>query len=252
MRRTLSVDPLRSPMTTATKGGPPVSELARFVSAAAVACLLSTPLVAQQPVGGGGGARRPDVTEGTVFDPHLGMERPWVKLRGDALPTYIVVETFFYDASSALERSPTSWSAFLSQLGIEAGSNADSALREATLAARESVLARGPDEPPPAWAAQPATTADDHVATKRGLVARLVKIYASLLVRLAADSYDIEQLNRYLQEDVRRGTSVTVYPEPWSTDNLDARVLAEEDKFDELLINALAAEAARGSRSGGG
>lgn len=215
-----------------------------LVSSAALACPLNSPLAAQE-------VQRPAVTEGTVFDPHLGIERPWVKLRGEALPTFIVIEHFFYGASSALADQPETWNGLLRLLDIQPGSGADSALREATLAARESVLFRPPDEPPPAWAAVAPRTADDHVALKRGMVTRLAKIYASLLVDLAEQSYDIGKLYHYLEHDVRSSSSVTMHPEPGSTDNLDARVLEEERRFDQLLIEALATESAQRSQGGG-
>lgn len=215
-----------------------------MLPAAALACLLQSPLAAQD-------AQRPEVTQGTFLDTQTGVERSYTRLRGQALPTYIVVEQFYYEASSALAGTPEYWGAFLRVLEIDPGSGAESALRAATVAARESVLVGGPDEPPPAWDVVPARTADEQVDRSRGMVARLAGIHASLLADLAADSYPIEKLHEYLENVVRPSTSLSVYPEPGEPEDLDQRILDEERKFDRLVLEALAARGAREAQGEG-
>jgi hypothetical protein len=193
----------------------------------------------------------PPVEQGAVWDAHLGIERPFTRLRGEALSAYVVVEAFFYQASAALEGPPEVWSGFLRPLEIQPGSGADTALSAAVLRARESVLAPPPGAPAPAWAAAPPVTAADHQALARHMVRSLASIHAALLAELTAQGYPLARLQAHLDQTVRPGITDTIYPDPGTAGAIEELQLAEERKFDDLVVEALAAEAAR-RRPGGG
>lgn len=220
----------------------------RLVGVAVCGCLLASPpwtaVQAQEE-------QDADVTRGTVFDPRFGIDRPYTRLKGDALPTYLVVEVFFYEASDFLARPPEVWNGFLRQLDIQPGTGAETALKVATLEARESILFGPPDALPPTSATEPEPTVAERVERQRRQVDRLTEIYASLLLDLAADGYPIERLHEYLEEQVRSGITHVISPEPGAAVNLEQLTLDEMRAFDDRLTAALAAEGARRSGQGG-
>lgn len=197
----------------------------------------SSPLPAQEQADS-------DVTHGVVYDEHRGIERPYARLRGDALPTYVVVETFFEDVSHRLDRPTEIWNWFLRQLAISPGSGAEAALKDAVLEARISVLPSYAGESGSATARDREVSTPERVEHKRAQVHDLARIYAALLADLARHGYDLDKLDHYLESDVRVGTSVTIYPEPDSAVDLWALLLEEMRRFDHLLIEALATEGA--------
>lgn len=188
---------------------------------------------------------RSEVVERAGLNSQVEIAGPYTRLRGNALPAYAVVETFFDSASDALNAGPGLWQGFLQQLRIRPGSRAEAVLEAAILRARDCELVASPDQPPPRGAGQAPIAIEDLIDQSRRRLPHLASIYASLLLDLAERGYPIQRICAYLQRSVRPGISMTIVSNPESPVNVLALILEQERKFEQLFIEALAARAAR-------